>query len=638
MKLVKRLLTLASNHIGTMIFACVGIIGAAVLNLVAPALLREFTASVEDIDTLTTRTLLIYSLVLLAAYLLRAVCRGISLGVAHIAAWQFVAELTLKLYDKYEQLSMRYYQDKQTGDLMSRLGNVARQFELLIAHSIPDLVSNLLVVVGVCIMLFTINVQLALITMLPVPLIIIVSWLYSKKVAPMFRINSRVFGELNGVFQDNLTGMKEIQAFGCEESEHNKMIHNCRYYAKVNIRANLANAIFTPGIEFATSIGTIIVIAFGGMLALDGAMSIADIVGFIMYLSLFYSPLAVLARLVEDMQVAAASAQRVFDVLDSEPEIKDSPDAVDLDVLKAHSGESAVCEGRVDFDNVSFYYNKEEPLLDNISFTAHPGEMVALVGPTGVGKTTIVSLIERFWDPISGSVKLDGHDIRGLTLKSLRSQISMVLQDVFLFNGTIAENIAYGINVDDGGEYAELYSPNGSLKVRGVSDKIRNIIRSDPQTDKILSSAVRELDMDKIVEAAKIAHAHDFIMAMPDGYNTVIGERGVRLSGGQKQRIAIARAVLRGSPILILDEATSAVDNETEAEIQAAIESLAGSRTIIVIAHRLSTVMRADNIIVLEHGRIVESGRHAELLAKHGLYSKLCHAQSETADSGLMAE
>ncbi|MCI8387775.1 MAG: ABC transporter ATP-binding protein [Clostridiales bacterium] len=617
MKLVKRLLTLASNHIGTMIFACVGIVGAAILNLVTPALLREFTASIEDIETLTQRTLLIYAGVLVIAYLVRAVCRGISLGVAHVAAWRFVAELTLKVYDKMEQLSMRYYQDKQTGELMSRLVNDTRQFELLIAHSIPDLVSNLLVVIGVCIMMFTINVQLALITLIPVPIVILVSWLYSKKVAPMFRINSRVLGELNGVFQDNLTGMKEIQAFGCEESEHEKMIDNCRYYAKVNIRANLANAIFTPGIEFATSIGTIIVVLFGGMLVLDGNMAIADIVGFIMYLSLFYTPLAVLARLVEDMQVASASAQRVFEVLDSESEIKELPNAVEI----------PKGEGRIDFENVSFHYNPAEPLLDNISFTAKPGEMIALVGPTGVGKTTIVSLIERFYDPISGAVKIDGVDIKNATLRSLRSQISMVLQDVFLFNGTIAENIAYGISCADGRDFADITTPSGSLSVHGVSDKLNNVIHKNPETDKIISSSVRELDMEKIREAAKIAHADEFIMNMPDGYNTLIGERGVRLSGGQKQRIAIARAVLRGTPILILDEATSAVDNETEAEIQAAIESLAGSRTIVVIAHRLSTVMRADNILVLEKGKIVESGRHDELLARNGLYAKLCRVQ-----------
>ncbi len=628
MKLVRRLLTLASNHIGTMIFACFGIVGAAVLNLVTPALLRRFTASMEEPGALTARMLLLYAGVLLAAYLMRAVCRGISLGVAHIAAWRFVGELTLKLYDKLEQLSLRYYQDKQTGDLMSRLGNDARQFELLIAHSIPDLVSNLLVIAGVCIMLFTINVRLALITLIPVPLIFLFSWLYSKKVAPMFRINSRVYGELSGVLQDNITGMKEIKAFGCEESEHIKMRHNCRYYAKVNIRANLANAVFTPGIELMTSIGTILVLLFGGLLVLDGQMRISDIVGFIMYLSLFYTPLAVLARLVEDMQAAAASAERVFALLDAEPEITESSDAVSIDTR------DGAAHGTISFEHVTFHYNPSEPVLDDISFTAAPGEMVALVGPTGVGKTTIISLIERFWDPISGCIRIDGHDIRTLTMKSLREQMSMVLQDVFLFNGTIAENIAYGISCADGEEFAALTTPGGSLSVSGVSEPLSDVVHTDAEKDRILSSSVTALDMKRIIEAAKIAHAHDFIEDMPDGYNTLIGERGVRLSGGQKQRIAIARAVLRNAPILILDEATSAVDNETEAEIQAAIEALAGTRTVIVIAHRLSTVMRADKIIVLEKGRIVEEGTHQALLARGGLYAKLCRAQADTRSIG----
>lgn len=614
MKLVKRLLAMASNHIGTMLFAALGIVGAALLNLVTPALMRRFTASISDVDTLTKKALWVYAGALLIAYIVRAVCRGITLGVAHIAAWEFVAELTLKVYDKYEQLSMRYFQDKQTGDLMSRMINDTRQLEVLIAHSIPDLSGNLLIVAGVAVMMFTINVRLALITLIPVPFIVFFGWLYSKKVAPMFRINSRVYGELNGVTQDNITGMKEIQAFGCEESEHIKMRENCRYYAKVNIRANLANAVFTPGIELATSVGTIIVVLFGGMLVLDGQMAVPDIVGFIMYLSLFYSPLAVLARLFEDLQVAAASCQRIFDVLDSEPEIKEKEKTADI----------PTGAGRIDFENVTFHYNPAEPLLDNISFTAKPGEMIALVGPTGVGKTTIVSLIERFYDPISGSVKVGGVDIKDASLASLRSNISMVLQDVFLFNGTIAENIAYGLSGVEGDEFRKLITKRGALDVSGVSDKLSNVIRPNPATDKITSSSVVKLDMEKIREAAKIAHADEFITAMPNGYDTMIGERGVRLSGGQKQRIAIARAVLRQTPILILDEATSAVDNETEAEIQAAIENLAGSRTIIVIAHRLSTVMRADNILVLEDGKIVESGKHEELLEKGGLYSKLC--------------
>ncbi len=614
MKLVKRLLALASNHLGAMLLACVGIVGGALLNLVTPALMREFTSRLEEDSQLTNNALLIIAGGLLAAYIVRALCRSITLGVSHIAAWQFVAELTLKVYDKFEQLSMRYFQDKQTGDLMSRMINDTRQLEVLIAHSIPDLAGNLIMIVGVCVMMFVINPSLALITMIPVPFLIFFGWLYSKKVAPMFRVNSRVLGELNGVVQDNLTGMKEIKAFGCEESEHLKMRENCRYYAKVNIRANLANAVFTPGIELATSAGTIIVVLFGGLLAMRGDMAVSDIVGFVMYLSLFYTPLAVLARMVEDLQVAAASSQRIFDVLDSECEITEKPNAIEL----------SDCKGEVSFDKVSFHYTPDEPVLDEVSFVAKPGEMIALVGPTGVGKTTVVSLLERFWDPISGAIKIDGVDIRDVKISSLRSQISMVLQDVFLFNGTIAENIAYGSSGVAGDSFTQLVTDSGALDVDGVSEPIINTIRKNPATDVIISSSVKSLDMEKIREAARIAHADEFIEAMPNGYETLIGERGVRLSGGQKQRIAIARAVLRGTPILVLDEATSAVDNETEAEIQAAIESLAGSRTIIVIAHRLSTVKRADRIIVLEEGRVVEEGRHDDLVAAGGLYAKLC--------------
>lgn len=302
------------------------------------------------------------------------------------------------------------------------------------------------------------------------------------------------------------------------------------------------------------------------------AMPVSDVVGFLMYLSLFYQPLAILARLVEDVQMAYASAVRVFDVLDAESEVKEEPDAGEL---KAERGE-------VSFEQVSFRYEEKEPVLEDVSFTAAPGRMLAIVGPTGEGKSTLISLLERFYDPLQGTIRIDGQDIRGVTLASLRSQISLVLQDTFLFNGTIAQNISYGM-------------PDASVE--------------------------------QIVQAAVTARADGFIQGMPDGYNTVVGERGVRLSGGQKQRLAIARAVLRQTPILVLDEATSAVDTETECEIQAAIEQLSGTRTIIVIAHRLSTVMRADQILVLHHGRIAEQGTHQELLEKNGVYARLCHVQ-----------
>lgn len=559
-----RILKIGKKHLPTLGFAALGILGAAALNLVAPEIMRNLTSSLVSGD-ITKRLLLIYVLVLAASYILRLGCRFVAMSISHVAAWSLVGELILLVYDKLQELSLAYFKDKQTGQLMSRMVNDTRQMEVLFAHALPDLIGNLLVIIGVTIMLFVINPSLAALTMIPVPFVIFVSIMFSKWVAPLFKTNARVLGELNGMLQDNLSGMKEIKAFVREDGEHARIADECVYYSRVNIRANFANAIYHPGVELLTSIGTLIVVGVGGYMSMEGSMSISDIVAFMMYLSLFYSPLTVLARLVEDVLNARASAQRVLEVLDADASVKDSPNARELEN----------CRGKVEFEHVTFRY-EETDVLSDVSFTANPGEMVAIVGPTGVGKTTIVSLLERFYDPSEGVVRVDGSDIRSLTQSSLRRNISLVSQDVFLFSGTVRENLAFA-------------RPNATEK--------------------------------ELVAAAKAAGADAFISALPNGYDTIVGERGARLSGGEKQRIAIARAILRDSPIMVFDEATSAVDNRTESEIQSAINSMIGKKTVIVIAHRLSTVRKADKILVLDAGKIAESGTHDELLAFGGLYA-----------------
>lgn len=554
---------------GELVITVISLLAASLLSLVTPEAIRKLTALLGTPGDATTALILKYCGILVGAYLLRALCRFISMWQAHVAAWNFVGYLTSLCYDKLLSLSMRYYSDKQTGEIMSRMINDTRQLEVLIAHSLPDMATNVIVVAGVAVMIFRINPLLALYTLIPVPFILLLSRLFTTKVAPLFKINQEVLAGLNGHTQDNLSGMKEIQAFGKEGKESLGMKDYCRHYSFVNIRANFYNAMYHPAVEFITSIGTVIVMGAGGYFVMRGRMSTADIVGFFMYLSLFYSPLSALARLAEDIQVSRACGNRVLELLDTESEIKEDDDAKDI----------PTCSGDVRFDNVVFGYSGDSKVLDGISFDVKPGKMLALVGATGVGKTTIVSLLERFYDPQSGKITIDGHDIRHATLSSLRKNISIVLQDVFLFNGTVYENIAYGAE-----------------------------------------NATEE----EVYAAAKTACADEFIREMPEGYMTKIGERGVRLSGGQKQRIAIARAVLRKTPILVLDEATSAVDNETEAQIQKAIENLSGSHTLIVIAHRLTTIMKADDIIVLRDGKIAEEGTHDELMKKGGIYCGMC--------------
>lgn len=557
-----------------MVAVIISTLAVTLFNLAGPWILRDLiglvTAGIDSEDNLDVVARLAF--LLLGTYVLRGLFEYVKGYVAHVMAWKYVSDLRIAIYEHLQKLSLRYYSDKQTGEIMSRVVNDTERLEPLIAHNIPDLIVNVTVLLGVSGILIYLSPLLALLTLLPIPVILLVVWVFSGRMRAAFRTAQAKFADLNAVLQDNISGMKEIQVFTRERFERRRVADRSEGYTSKLLRALKIIAIYHPSVEFAASLGTVIVLLFGGRAALQGNLPVQDLVAFLLYLGMFYQPVTLLARMNEQVQMALAGADRVAEVLDVESDVVEEPRPIRL--------ERAV--GRIEFDQVNFSYTDDIPVLKDISFTVEPGETLALVGPTGVGKSTIASLIPRFYDPTSGQIRLDGIDLRKFDLRTLRRNISIVLQDVFLFNGTVLENIMYG---------ADHATP------------------------------------EDVERAARIANAHEFIMQMPDGYRTQIGERGVKLSGGQKQRLSIARAVLKDSPLLILDEATSAVDIETEQQIQQALNNLMQGKTAIVIAHRLSTIRHADKIAVLEAGRIVELGNHEELLKNGNVYRRLVERQ-----------
>jgi ABC-type multidrug transport system fused ATPase/permease subunit len=570
MKTLLRIAKEAVRYKWWLLLSIFGTLMMTAVNLIAPRIMASMTGLVAAGMTRENFISVLWMAGgLLGLYLTRILFRFLSNYCSHRAAWRLVLELRIKAYNAIQSFSMDYFHNKQTGDLLSRVMNDVATFELIYAHITPDVITNFVTLTGVTVILFNLNARLALITCIPIPFILLSGWIFSHKVRPNFQKTQKSQGELSAQLQDNLSGIQEIQAFGRQSYASEKVLVKGRDFTHNMLRALKLSAIFHPSVEFLTSIGSVIVVGFGGYLAYKNQLSVSEIVGFLLYLALFYAPITGAAQLLESAQQSLAGAERVIEILDAPQSVKDSPNAKTI----------GKAEGRIAFENVCFSYIQGVPVLDNVSFEIKPGQMAALVGATGVGKTTLSKLISRFYDPTGGRVCIDGHDLREITLESLRSNISLVLQDTFLFNGTIEENIAFA--------------------------------RSDASIEEIKA-------------AAQTARIHDDIMQMPQAYQTQIGERGVKLSGGQKQRIAIARAVLCRSPVLILDEATASVDVHTEEQIQQAINEIAGSRTIVTIAHRLSTIRNADIIYVFEKGRIIQSGSHDELINQEGLYRSLC--------------
>ena len=549
----------------------IDLICAAVISLVDlayPQILRTMTKTLFTQD----KDIILHALPVIAAslfvmHIVQSLCKYYVTYQGHMMGAKMERDMRRELFDHYQELSFSYYSRNNSGQMMSKLVSDLFDISEFAHHGPENLFISLVKIVGAFIFLFFINKKLALPLILLVIVMFVFSFRQNAKMQETFMENRRKIGDVNASLQDTLSGIRVVQSFANEDIERAKFKKSNEAFL-VSKRDNyhcmgsfMSSNLFFQGMMY------LVTLVYGGYLIAQGEMQTADLAMYALYIGIFISPIQILVELVEMMQKGLSGFRRFLDVMETESEIRDADNAAELTDVKGH----------VRYDHVSFHYNDDEtPVLSDISIDIPAGKSIALVGPSGSGKTTICSLLPRFYDVTGGSITVDGKDIRGLTLKSLRSQIGMVQQDVYLFDGTIKDNIAYG-------------KP-------GASDE-------------------------EIIKAAKCASIHDFIMELPDKYDTYVGERGTRLSGGQKQRISIARVFLKNPPILILDEATSALDNESERWIQKSLEELSKNRTTITIAHRLSTIRDADEIIVITEEGIAERGTHAELLEKNGLYA-----------------
>jgi subfamily B ATP-binding cassette protein MsbA len=575
MLVLKRLFGYLKPYWKRLLLIAVLLLMWAGLELLPPLFQR---AIIDDvIEAGDTSRLALLAAGLIGAYgLLQLVSAG-DLYLRHALGERFILDLRMRLYAYLQGLSLSYFERTSTGEIMSRVTNDVNALENFVTHGSSLTLVDLLRLASTAAVLLWLDWRLALVMMLPIPVLGVALRLFNRRVRPIYRRVRDRLGDINAQLQDNIAGMRVIQAFGQEEATLDRFGGESYAYYQARVQGVRAWSTFFPAIRFVASLGMALVLVLGARRVMNGDLTLGTLVAFLAYAVSFYQPINRLTEVDNVFQQAIAAGERIFELLDERPTIQDAPGAIPLPHVR----------GEIYFDQVYFRYGAEdEYVLHDVTFHVAPGQVVALVGPSGAGKTSIANLISRFYDPSQGRVLVDGRDLRELQIKSLRAHIAVVLQETFLFNTTIRDNLLFA-------------KPDASAA--------------------------------EVEAAARAAYAHDFVMALPAAYDTEIGERGVKLSGGQKQRLALARAILADPRILILDEATSSVDAEAEYLIQQALDRVLEGRTALVIAHRLSTIRNADKIIALEDGRIREVGDHRELMARGGLYSNLYQRQVELA-------